>query len=1002
MTPEEWQKVRPILESALELDAASRPAFLEGACEDLFLRREVESLINSHEQAGTNVLEPGSAVKLKLDEEAQFRLLPGRRIGVYEIAEEIAVGGMGAVYRAIRADGHYKQQVALKIVRSEFGAESTAARFRNERQILANLDHPNIARILDGGTTADGLPYFVMEFIDGLPITEYCDQSKLTIDERLKIFRSVCSAVHYAHQRLVIHRDIKPSNILITSDGVPKLLDFGIAKILDPSLLAENAAMTMAGLWVMTPEYASPEQLRGEAITTATDVYSLGLVLYELLTGHRAYHLASHLLHDIARVVLETDPEKPSTAIRRKDEIAEQGKEKVPLTPELISGLRADSPEKLHRRIAGDLDNIVMKAIRKDPRERYNSADQLSEDIRRHLEHLPVLARKSTVVYRCRQYVLRHKVGVTAAALVLLSLLTGLLLTLREARVARANQLRAERRFNDVRTLANSLMFDIHDSIQDLPGSTAARKLLVDRALRYLDSLNQEAGGNTSLQRELATAYKRIGDVQGYPFRPNLGDTAGAVKSYQKSLALRLTLASANPMSTEDAIRLAECYRLLADTLVVSNDSAGALQNTRRAIQVAEQADRTHPNDFSVLSELSDDYEGEADILSGTFNSANLGDISGALPLRRKVLELGDRLTSMKPDDPAIKRKVAVMAIHMGDQLLVDGQWRETLPYYTQAQKAFEELLAAHPEKGNAFEDLHAIYTRLQQIKGIEGDAAQGLAINRKALEIAKKLTLADPRDTQARLALGQDYGNLVDSLSKSGNNHEAIQAASEGLAILKQLVALDPKNTEFRGIQAALYTSSGDAYARTGNSARALQDFREALSILSQVQSADPANVDGRLRAAGLSNKVASMLARSHDLTAANAMYRKALELARQEAAANHPYQEALYSTADSYAGLGEIETILATGNKQPIPTQVKHWNEARSWYEQSMKTWSQIKEPGMISPDGLDCIPPATVARQLARSKEALARLRARAPSGRRLSGAVGLPPAPGSHGK
>src|SRR6266446_7992167 len=308
-----------------------------------------------------------------------------------------------------------------------------------------------------------------------------------------------------------------------TSDGVPKLLDFGIAKILDPSLLAENAAATLAGLWVMTPEYASPEQLRGEAITTATDVYSLGLVLYELLAGHRAYHLASHLPHEIARAVLETDPEKPSTAIRRKDEIAEQGKEKAPPTPGLISGLRADSPEKLHRRIAGDLDNIVLKAIRKEPRERYNSADQLSEDIRRHLEHLPVLARKSTVAYRCRKYVLRHKIGVTAALLVFVSLLSGFALTLREARIARANEIRAEKRFNDVRRLANSLMFEVHDSIRDLPGATAARKLIIQRAQEYLDSLAQESKSDPALLRELASAYSKLGKRSGRHARRQRG-----------------------------------------------------------------------------------------------------------------------------------------------------------------------------------------------------------------------------------------------------------------------------------------------------------------------------------------------------------------------------------------------------------------------------------------------------------------------------------------------
>lgn len=976
MTPEQWQKVRPILESALELEPSSRLNFLNGACADATLRREVESLIAAHEQAGTGALDSPPLASFSAQEEARFRLLPGKRIGPYEILEEIALGGMGAVYRAIRADGQYKQDVALKIVRSELGAEFTAMRFRNERQILATLDHPNIARILDGGTTIEGLPYFVMEFIDGLPVTEYCAQQRLTIDERLKLFRTVCSAVHYAHQRLVIHRDIKPGNILVASDGVPKLLDFGIAKILDPALLSEKTAATIAGFWVMTPEYASPEQLRGEAITTATDVYSLGLVLYELLTGHHAYRFPSHAPHEIARAVLETDPERPSTAIRREEEIAQQGEDKAPLTLEMISTSRADSAEKLHRRLSGDLDNVVLKAIRKEPRERYTSADQLSEDIRRHLEHLPVLARKSTLIYRCRKYVLRHKVGVTAAALVFLSLLTGMVLTLREARIAHANQLRAEQRFNDVRALANSLMFDIHDSIEGLPGSTPARKLLVERALRYLDSLNEESGADASLQRELATAYKRIGDVQGYPFRANLGDTSGALKSYEKNLAIRQALAASNSANSEDAIKLAESYRVLADTLVVSNDSARALQNSQRSVQVSEGAERTHPDDFSVLSELSDDYEAEADVLSGTFNAANLGDSSAALPLRSKVLELGERLARLRPGDASIRRRVAVMAIHMGDQLLIDGQWRETRPYYAQAQKAFEGLSAIDPEKRDPLEDLHAIYTRLQQIEEIDGNAPEALAINLKALEIAKKLSLADPRDTQARLALAQDYGNLADALTKTGKNDDALKATSQGLAILSQLVQLDPKNTEFRGMQAAVSTSAGDAYARSGDSSRALQEYRQALSILSQVQSEDPANVDGRLRLAGFSNKVASMLAHLHDLPAATAMYQRALELAKPEATASHPNAQALYSTSDSYAGLGEVQLILATDNTQTRQNQIEHWDQARAWYEQSMNIWSHIKEPGSVSPDGFDCVPPSVVARQLARCDRAKAK--------------------------
>src|SRR5690348_2421430 len=495
MTPEEWQRIRPILESALELEPAARPGFLDGACQDPSVRHEVESLLASHEEAGTSLLESAPVAEIVLEEELRLQLPPGKRVGPYEIVGAIAQGGMGTVYRAIRADGQYKQQVALKIVRQEFGGEFTAARFRNERQILASLDHPNIAKILDGGTSAEGTPYFVMELIDGRCITDYCDEHKLSIDARLKLFRTVCSAVHYAHQHLVIHRDIKPSNILVTSEGVPKLLDFGIAKLLDPNLLSENVTVTGAGLAVMTPEYASPEQLSNGAITTTTDVYSLGLVLYELLAGRRAYRFANSMPHEIARAVLETDPDKPSTATARDEPAGEATRNTTPITPQVISSLRSDSPEKLRRRLSGDLDNIVLKALRKEPANRYSSADQLSDDIRRHLEGLPVLARKSSVAYRCRKYVLRHKVVVASAAIVFLSLVTGMFLTLREARIARANQLRAEKRFNDVRALANSLIFEVHDSIQDLAGATPARKLLVTKALQYLDSLSREAAG---------------------------------------------------------------------------------------------------------------------------------------------------------------------------------------------------------------------------------------------------------------------------------------------------------------------------------------------------------------------------------------------------------------------------------------------------------------------------------------------------------------------------
>lgn len=315
MIPEEWLRVRGILEPALELDAGERSRFLDAACAETALRRDVESLIELHEQAGTSFLNSPPVADFCAAEEMRSGLSNGTRVGAYEIVEEIARGGMATVYRAVRADGEYSQEVALKIVRTGTHGELIAARFRHERQILAELDHPNICKLLDGGATGDGLPYFAMELIDGQSITEYCDQHRLSIDERLRLFHTVCTAVHYAHQHLLIHRDIKPGNILVTREGVPKLLDFGIAKALKPTLAPEKFSATVSGLWMMTPNYASPEQIRGEAVTTSTDVYSLGLVLYELLTGRRANATANPNPHEIAELTCNVEPEKPSTAI---------------------------------------------------------------------------------------------------------------------------------------------------------------------------------------------------------------------------------------------------------------------------------------------------------------------------------------------------------------------------------------------------------------------------------------------------------------------------------------------------------------------------------------------------------------------------------------------------------------------------------------------------------------------------------------------------------------
>ncbi|HKS40040.1 MAG TPA: protein kinase [Blastocatellia bacterium] len=431
MTPERWQKIDQILDVVLELDACERTKFLNRTCaDDIELLSEVESLLAASEQSGSFIESPFlSAADLG---DTDSISLAGQSLGPYRLLREIGCGGMGVVYLAVRADDEFKKQVAIKLVQSGPHNKDLLRRFRRERQILANLDHPNIARLFDGGTTEQGLPYLVMEYITGTPITEYCDERKLSITDRLKLFRDVCAAVQHAHQSLVIHCDLKPSNILVTLGGEVKLLDFGIAKLLDATSVALNAT---TGVPVMTPEYASPEQICGEPVTTASDVYSLGIVLYELLTGHYPYRFKDRSLSEIIRVICEQEPEPPSRAISRIE--TNNGKPQTTLSPETVSRTREGRPEKLRARLRGDLSAIVLTALRKDPQCRYSTVEQLSEDIRRHLEGQVVFARKATFAYRAGKFIRRYKTGATVALILLLILLGGIFATLRQASIAR-------------------------------------------------------------------------------------------------------------------------------------------------------------------------------------------------------------------------------------------------------------------------------------------------------------------------------------------------------------------------------------------------------------------------------------------------------------------------------------------------------------------------------------------------------------------------------------
>jgi len=414
VNPERWQQIKAALHDALELEPGLRPAFIDAtAGTDSELRGELESLVAAHDQANDAFLNTPAAGLAALDDLPGADPWIGKQIGPYRLAEEIGSGGMGEVYRATRADDEYEKQVAVKLIRTGQDSGFVVKRFRTERQILAGLDHPNIARLLDGGSTVEGLPYFVMELIDGEPIDRYCESHGLDVNARLRLFLQVCAAVQYAHQRLIVHRDLKPGNILVNAEGIPKLLDFGIAKILESGPSTEPADGSKSVSRLLTPDYASPEQARGEPITTASDVYSLGMILYELLTGARPIDATV----------------KPSTAVRD------------PAAPRRNA---ADgSAQKLSRRLRGDLDTIVLMALRADPARRYDSVERFAEDIRRHLDHLPVVARKATLGYRTRSFALRYRIGIGASAMIALALIGGIFATRREAQIAEAALARA-------------------------------------------------------------------------------------------------------------------------------------------------------------------------------------------------------------------------------------------------------------------------------------------------------------------------------------------------------------------------------------------------------------------------------------------------------------------------------------------------------------------------------------------------------------------------------
>jgi non-specific serine/threonine protein kinase/serine/threonine-protein kinase len=752
MTPEEWATVKGLFEEALGRPESERPGFVrERAGGDEAVAGEVLSLLEAHEGAGEFL---GSPTATRADPDAPRPPLP-KRVGPFEVLRELGSGGMGTVYLAEQVGPDFRRPVAVKVIRHGFSTSLFVRRFQNERRILAGLSHPNIAALLDGGTTEDGLPYFAMEYVAGTPLTEYCDARRFSTAQRLALFRTICGAVQYAHQNLVVHRDLKPGNILVTEEGVPKLLDFGLAKVLEPGPDAAPEE-TATDLRIFTPAFASPEQVKGETVTTASDVYSLGALLYVLLTGKRPYRVTTRTTDELARAVVEQDPTRPSIAVR------------------------ADA--RLARALSGDLDTIVLKAMHKDPRRRYGSAEQLSADLRRHLEGRPVSARPDSRAYRLGKFVRRHRAGVAAASLVVVALAAAFAQTARE-------RARAERRFEDVRQLAHELVFELHDAIATLPGSTKARELLVRRAAAYLDRLTADSSADIKLQREIAAAWEKLGDVQGGS-NANLGDDAGALENLRKAVAIREAVFRSAASTPEDRKALARAEGSLGRVLGKAGDRA-AISHYRRGLDLLESA--PGPADATTRRAIAIAHFNIAGALT------DAGDLAGALLEKRKEFAIHEELFAAAPEDRSNQRNLALGCKYLGGLLERTGDRAAARPLYVRAIVLDEKRVETGPNDAEARIDLSFSLAALASNQHSAGDLEGALANRRRALALRQAISEADPANVWARRSVGSVWNNIGFVLAALKRPAESLEAHRSALAIFEALSKADPKNADYR-----------------------------------------------------------------------------------------------------------------------------------------------------------------------------------------------------------
>ena len=793
MTPAQFRDLRTHFDRLVDLPPVARSALLaEIAVRDSALASELARMLAARDSS-PGVLDHSPADAIAASLTPPQPLQPGAAFGAYRLERELGRGGMGVVWLATRADGSFQKRAAIKILRRDCIDASFLARFQREREILAQFDHPHIASILDAGQSAEGDPYFVMEYVDGLPLNTWCQAHSLSTPQKLDLFLQICDAVQHAHRNLTVHRDLKPGNILVTQSGAVKLLDFGIAKLLAPGAAPADPGATQA---ILTPEYSSPEQIANHPVTTLSDVFSLGILLYELLAGGHPFHTRGTLPHQVMRAIAEDDPPLPCGAVR------------------------------------GELQAIVATALRKEPAWRYPSVEQLAADVNRYRRGLPVLATGNRWPYRLRKFARRQWLPLTATAIVILALAGGIVATRREAaaaerarareaqqraraeqnqRAAETSQRQAEQnqrvadqqraladarareadrerqkeraRYRDIRALAASLLFDLHDRIRDLAGSATARRLMVEKAQQQFELLRADSAGDPALKRDLAAAYERMGELRVDPSQSKPG-AAASLEAYRSAVSLRRALASAPDATAADRRDLALSLAHLADGQFFAGDSKAAVESDQQAWTLAQSSARSHPTDPAAARALAFVDERRCSILFAAGNTA------AALDACREGIATLTPLASASPDDIEIQRTFATTHAAYANALRLSRKPAEAAPQAAAAAAAFDRLERLAPTNAEYRRLAASNQGILAASLAATGDSQGSLEAFRRAVHSTEIALEIDPSDLTSPLRLAVTLLAFSRRLTAAGNTADAHDAVSQALRLLDQTAA--------------------------------------------------------------------------------------------------------------------------------------------------------------------------------------------------------------------